>query len=348
MKLLTLPVLTLSLALSSLAHADNLGNRAGSIEIGVNDQLNCNHIEKGTRVTCDPYKRRRHFEDAWGPSDLVIELKPFESQRCNSDRAGAYLFKCVIPQGWVDPNPQPLPMPEPVPNRPLDPREQWLQQTHNQTAELFGLTASALSGARGPLIRPDALRQIGSYAERFRQAISRLVFVPPSTCQSQCSDLQRASETISGVADAFRATDPLAFNDNELASLKGQAQAAYELTKQADAPPAMVATDVCGKMLFGEGAGGNLFRVTSFTMRNTITQSSPNAAYVRVEFMTSGAKPLEQSDDGDCRKEKPGLWVLRVPFQGKELRVEMREANVESKSVSVTATHGGTPIKIRQ
>lgn len=110
----------------------------------------------------------------------------------------------------------------------------------------------------------------------------------------------------------------------------------------------MVATDVCGKMLFGEGAGGNIFRATGFTMRNTITQSSPNAAYVRVEFMTSSAKPLEASDDGDCRKEKPGLWVLRVPFQGQELRVEMREANVETKSVSVTATHGGQPIKIRQ
>lgn len=43
------PALLLA-TLSSLAHADNLGNRRDSIEIGVNDQLNCNHIEKGTRV----------------------------------------------------------------------------------------------------------------------------------------------------------------------------------------------------------------------------------------------------------------------------------------------------------
>lgn len=78
-----------------------------------------------------------------------------------------------------------MPAPEPEPTRPLDPREQWLQQTHSQTSELFGLLANSLSGARGPLIRPDALRQINQYAEHFRGAISRLVFVPPSTCQGR-------------------------------------------------------------------------------------------------------------------------------------------------------------------
>lgn len=351
-----LALLTLALLLPDPAHADGRpgrhGGRRNAIVIGPHETVDCAKYDNYTEVLCNPYRRRREHDDPYSPAHALLRrLQPWQSGECLKDRAGGIIFQCHVPEGWVDPNPpQPEPMPEPEP-QPLPPsaEEQYLIQTHNEVASLLGLISNVVGGEKGPRIDARSLQQIHATTEYFRSMLAQLVFVAPASCREQCDLQQRASESAGQIAEAFRGTSWSQFSADQLAELKGRAQVAYQLTNNAGPAPALTASDVCGKLMWGEAPGANLFRSTGFGVRTVITSANQFGARIRAEFMTTGAKPLGQAE-GTCTRQGPerkDLWVITAPYQGTELRIELRQVNPESKALAISATMGGQPIKIR-
>ena len=347
-------LLLTALALISSASADHRGFRpdgiGAGIIIGTRDFVDCAKHPNGTRVFCDPYKRQRTIDDPFSPARALRKvLQPYETAECLSDRAGGLIMSCEVPQGWVDPYPPtPAPRPEPQP-RPLTPEEQYLLQTHNEVASLLGLIANAVGGEKGPRIAAGSLLEIQVVSEYFRNELSRLVFVAPASCQQGCSALEQAIESTSQVAEAFRTTHAGMFSAMELAQLKGHASRAYQHTNNASAAPELEAKDVCGRLMFAEGPGGNLFRVTSFGIRTVIANANRFGANLRAEFLKSNGTVASQAE-GTCNRQGPerkDLWIITLPYQGQELRISLEQVNPESKALRISATMNGQPIKIR-
>jgi hypothetical protein len=331
------------LAFSQPAHAD------GSwIEIGPDEAIDCKNQPNHVLIVCNPYRHEHVHDDPFSPAfALRQDLGPWQRAECLHDAAGGIVFTCSIPEGWVDPNPPPPPAPPAPPVQPSrpDPQHDFLVSTFNAVDQLMGVLANEVNSDKGARLSDDAIARIDSYAEGWRVQLGSLVFVAPSSCAADCSQLDLARESLVADINAFRGTTPEQYTPQALAKLKGEAQAAYNLLSSAAPPPALTAQDVCQAAFYGD-TGSSLFTSGSFGVHTTITSAGNLSAQVRMDY-TGPSGQITETGNGTCQRTAPDTWMISGPYRGQQLQIKLVQTVAGSKALAAYATYAGRAIQIR-